>query len=51
MKDGVVTARVTGDTLEALKEMGQREDRSVSYLVRKALERFVLAREQEKQEE
>ena len=42
MQDTVITARVSDDTLAALRRMGQEEDRTLlSYLVRKALEQYV----------
>ena len=44
MEKVVVTARIDGQTEQQLRKVAKREDRSVSYLVRKAVERYVGAR-------
>ena len=41
MKDIVVTARIDGQTHQNLRKLAEREDRSISYLLRKAAEQFV----------
>ena len=41
MEKVIVTARIDGQTEEELRNVAKREDRSVSYLVRKAVERYV----------
>ena len=41
MEKVVVTARIDGQTDQELRKVAKREDRSVSYLVRKAVEQFV----------
>ena len=43
MKDIVVTARIDGQTHQTLKKLAERDDRSISYLLRKAAEQFVNA--------
>ena len=41
MKKLIVTARIDGQTHSDLKMIAKREDRSVSYLLRKAVEQYV----------
>ena len=41
MKDIVVTARIDGQTHQNLRKLAERDDRSISYLLRKAAEQFV----------
>ena len=43
MKDIVVTARIDGPTHQSLRKLAKRDDRSISYLLRKAAEQFVKA--------
>lgn len=39
----IVATRIDGQTLHVLRELAQRQDRTVSYLVRKAVEQFAKA--------
>ena len=41
MKKLIVTARIDGQTHSDLKMIAKREDRSVSYLLRKAVEQYL----------
>ena len=41
MKDIVVTARIDGQTHKGLRRLAERDDRSISYLLRKAAEQYV----------
>ena len=41
MKKLIVTARIDGQTHSDLKMIAKQEDRSVSYLLRKAVEQYV----------
>ena len=41
MKKLIVTARIDGQTHSDLKMIAKREDRGVSYLLRKAVEQYI----------
>ena len=41
MEKVIVTARIDGQGHRDLKQIAEREDRSLSYLVRKAVEQFL----------
>ena len=43
MKDIVVTARIDGQTHKNLVKLARQQDRSMSYLLRKAAENYVKA--------
>jgi predicted transcriptional regulator len=43
MDKAIVATRIDNQTLRALRELAQRQDRTVSYLVRKAVEEFARA--------
>ena len=41
----LVATRIDGQTHRILRDIGQREDRTVAYLLRKAVERYVEGQE------
>jgi predicted transcriptional regulator len=42
-KDKLTAARLTTDQMKTLKRIAEREDRSVSWLIRKAIDQFIEA--------
>jgi predicted transcriptional regulator len=40
-KDKLFTVRLDADTFENLEKIGKRDDRTMAYLVRKAIEEFI----------
>lgn len=45
MDNALVSTRLEGQTYKALQELAQREERKIAFLVRKAVEEYVKAKQ------